>query len=115
MSTMRNSVMLVGRPDSEPEMETLSNNQKVARFRIGVNEPYINANNERVDNTYWFNVVALNSFADKVMEVVSKGKLIAVEGSLRNKEWTDDNGSHLCVTEILVCDLFPIETERKEK
>lgn len=71
MSTMRNSVMLVGRPDSEPEMETLSNNQKVARFRIGVNEPYINANNERVDNTYWFNVVALNSFADKVMEVVS--------------------------------------------
>ena len=31
MSTMRNSVMLIGRPGAEPEVKSFSNNSKVAR------------------------------------------------------------------------------------
>lgn len=109
MSTMQNSVMLIGRPGAEPEMKTLNNNQKVARFRIAVNEPYTNANNERVDNTYWFTVVAWSNAAERVMKAVRKGKLIAVEGSLRNNDWTDKDGKRRTSTEIWLKDLYPLE------
>ena len=106
--------LLIGRPGAEPEMKTLNNNQKIARFSMAVNEPYTNANNERVDNTYWFNVVAWSSLADRVMKAVKKGKLVAIEGSLRNNDWTDKEGNRRFSTEIWLNDLFPLEFEKKE-
>ncbi|MCF0200088.1 MAG: single-stranded DNA-binding protein [Bacteroidales bacterium] len=115
MSTMRNSVMLVGRPGAEPEMKTLNNNQKVARFRIAVNESYKNANNEYTDITYWFNVVAWGGHAERVMKSVRKGKQIAIEGSLRNNEWTDKEGKRHNDTEIWLNDLLPMEAEKSEQ
>lgn len=113
MSTMRNSVMLIGRPGAEPEMKSISNNQKVARFRIAVNETYMKSNNERVENTSWFNIVAWNATADRVMKTVKKGRLIALEGSLRNNDWKDKEGKLHSSSEIWVNDLFPIDVEKQ--
>ncbi len=111
---MRNSVMLIGRPGAEPEMKTLNNNQKIARFSMAVNEPYTNANNEHVNATSWFNIVAWNGLADRVMKAVRKGKQIAIEGTLRNNDWTDKDGNRRFSTEIWLNDLFPLEFEKKE-
>ena len=111
MSTMRNSVMLIGRPGAEPEMRTFNNNKK-ASFRIAVNERRKNANNEWVDNTQWFPVVAWGNVADRVERYVKKGQMVAIDGSLRNTEWTDDKGKRHTVTEVWVNDLFPIEKSK---
>ena len=50
MSTMRNSVMLIGRPGAEPEIKTFNNNKK-ARFSLAVTENKKNANGEWVNDT----------------------------------------------------------------
>ena len=50
MSTMRNSVTLIGRPGSDPEMKTF-NNKKKARFSIAIGENKKNANGEWVNDT----------------------------------------------------------------
>ena len=113
MSTMRNSVMLIGRPGAEPEMKNASNNQKVARFRLAVNEGRKNANNEWVENTQWFSIVAFGYQAERVEKVVRKGKQVAIEGSLRNNDWTDQNGIRHSTTEVWISDLFPIEMEKQ--
>jgi single-stranded DNA-binding protein len=42
-----------------------------------------------------------------------KGKRIAIDGSLRNNEWTDDKGQRHTVTEVLVKDLFLIDFEKE--
>ena len=112
MSTMRNSVMLIGRPGAEPETKTFNRN-KMTRFRIAVNESRKNANNEWVDNTQWFPVVAWGNVADRVERIVKKGQLIAIDGSLRNNEWTDDKGQRHYVTEVWINDLFPIEKAKE--
>ena len=112
MSTMRNSVMLIGRPGAEPETKTF-NNSKMARFRIAVNERRRNANNEWVDNTQWFPVVAWGTTADRVEKQVKKGQMVAIDGSLRNNEWTDDKGQRHTVTEIWIHDIFPIEKSKE--
>ena len=109
MSTMRNSVMLIGRPGAEPEVKNLNNNNKVARFRLAVNEGRRNANQEWVNDTQWFNIVAWGKTADRVENNVKKGLQIAIEGSLRNNEWTDDKGQRHTSTEIYVNDLFLID------
>ena len=112
MSTMRNSVMLIGRPGAEPEMKTFNNN-KIARFRIAVNESRKNANGEWVSDTQWFPIVAWGAVADRVEKNVKKGKRIAIDGSLHNNEWTDDKGQRHSTTEIWVNDLFLIDFEKE--
>ena len=111
MSTMRNSVMLIGRPGAEPEIKTF-NNSKKARFSLAVTENKKNANGEWVNDTQWFPIIAWGSLADRVEKNVKKGKRIAIDGSLRNNEWTDDKGQRHSVTEVLVKDLFLIDFEK---
>jgi single-strand DNA-binding protein len=110
---MRNSVMLIGRPGAEPEIRNLSNNNKVARFSLAVDERRRNANNEWVNNTQWFNLVAWGAVADRVEKNVKKGKRLAIDGSLRNNEWTDDNGLRHSSIEVLINDLFYIDWEKE--
>ena len=112
MSTMRNSVMLIGRPGAEPEVKTI-NNSKIARFRIAVNESRKNANGEWVNDTQWFPIVAWGPIADRVEKNVKKGKRIAIDGSLHNNEWTDDKGQRHSVTEVYVNDLFLIDWDKE--
>ena len=100
MSTMRNSVMLIGRPGAEPEVKILSNNNKVARFRLAVDERRMNANREWVNDTQWFTIVAWGKTAERVENNVKKGLQVAIDGSLRNNEWTDKNGQRHLSTEI---------------
>ena len=96
---MRNSVMLIGRPGAEPEIKTFNNNKK-ARFSLAVTENKKNANGEWVNDTH-------------VEKNVKKGKRIAIDGSLKNNEWTDDKGQRHSVTEVWVNDLFLIDFEKE--
>ncbi len=110
MSTMRNSVMLIGRPGSEPEIRNFNNNSKKATFRIAVNEGHKNANGEWVENTQWFPVVGWGNIADRIERFVKKGMLLAIDGNLRNNEWTDDKGQRHSSIQVWVNDLFLIDT-----
>lgn len=111
MSTMRNSVMLVGRPGADPEVKNLNNNNKMARFNLAVAESYKNANDEWVNNTQWFSIVAWGKVADRVGDKVKKGLLTAIDGSLHTNEWTDDKGQRHSNTEIWIEDLMVIESK----
>ena len=108
MSTMRNSVMLIGRPGAEPETRNFNNN-KMARFRLAVTESHRNANNEWVNDTQWFPIVAWGKQAERVEKNVKKGLQMAIEGTLRNNEWTDDKGQRHSNTEVWINDLFLID------
>ncbi len=106
MSTMRNSVLLIGRPGTEPEVKSINNNNKVARFRLAVDERRMNANREWVNNTQWFTLVACGKTAERVERYVKKGQQVAIDGSLHNNEWTDDKGQRHSNIEIWINDLF---------
>ena len=110
---MRNSVTLIGRPGAEPEMRNLNNQNKVARFRLAVTESRRNANREWVNDTQWFNVVAWGAQADHVLKNVKKGLRVAVNGTLRNNDWTDDKGQRHSSVEVWVSDLLPIDRAKE--
>ena len=113
MSTMRNSVMLIGRPGAEPETRTFNNNHIVTRFNLAVNESHTNANNERVNTTQWFTVVAWDKTAERVAQAVKKGKRIAIDGALRNNDWTDQNGIRHNSTEIHINNFLLLDREKE--
>lgn len=110
---MKNSVMLIGNAGNDPEIRTFSNGQKVARVRIAVNESYKNANGEWVQQTQWFPLSGFGNMADRMEKTIRKGVYFAIDGRLHNNEWDDEHGRH-SVTEIIVNDLFLIDTQKRQ-
>jgi len=113
MSTMRNSVMMVGRPGADPEVKNLNNNKKVAHFNLAVAENYKNAEGEWVNTTQWISIVAWGNVAERVENKVKKGLQIAIDGRLHINEWTDDKDQRHSNTEIWIDDFFVIDTVAK--
>lgn len=55
---MRNKVKLIGHVGQDPEVKTIENGRKVAKFSIATNENYTNDKGEKVEQTEWHRLTA---------------------------------------------------------
>jgi single-strand DNA-binding protein len=109
MGTLRNSVHLIGRPGADPEIRVYGDNKKVARFALATNDMYYNDKNELVEDTQWHNIVARGRIANTVEKIVRKGRLMALEGSLRTRQYEDKEKNKRYITEIYLDEFLLIE------
>lgn len=117
MGTLRNSVHLIGRPGADPEIKVFGD-KKTARFALATNDKYYNDKNELITDTQWHNIVARGKIADTVEKIVRKGRLMALEGALRTRQYEKD-GNKRYITEIymdefLLIDKMSSDEEQKE-
>lgn len=89
MNTLRNKVQLIGNLGKDPEIITLENGSKLAKFSLATNENYKDKNGEKQSKTEWHNLIAWNKTAELIEKYVTKGKEIAIEGKLSNKSYED--------------------------
>ena len=95
MSTLRNKVQLIGNLGKDPEIITLENGSKLAKFSLATNENYKDKNGEKQSKTEWHNLIAWNKTAELIEKYVTKGKEIAIEGKLSNKSYEDKEGQNV--------------------
>ncbi|WP_372793731.1 single-stranded DNA-binding protein [Lutibacter sp.] len=106
MSTLRNKVQLIGNLGNNPEIITLENGNKLAKFSLATNESYKNAEGEKITNTDWHNLVAWGKTAEIVEKYLEKGKEIAIEGKLTSRSYETKEGEKRYVTEVVVNELL---------
>ncbi|MBL7801592.1 MAG: single-stranded DNA-binding protein [Chitinophagales bacterium] len=106
MSSMRNSVRLIGNIGNEPEIKKLDGEKKLAKFSLATNETYKNDKGEKITETQWHNLIAWGATAGIIEKYTKKGQEIAVEGKLTSKNYTDKEGIKRYVTEIVVSDVL---------
>lgn len=53
MNSLRNRVQLIGHLGGDPEIVTLENNSKLAKFSLATNEAYTNSNGDKVEQVQW--------------------------------------------------------------
>lgn len=102
MNSLRNRVQLIGNPGMDPEIKSLDNGNKLARFSLATNESYKNAKGEKVTDTQWHNVVAWGKAADLVEKFIRKGKEVGVEGKLVTRSYETKEGEKRYVTEVVL-------------
>lgn len=102
MSTLRNSVRLIGRVGNNPEVKNFDGGKKVATLTLATNEVYYNDKNEKIETTQWHNLVAWGKTAEIIEKFVEKGKEIAVEGKLTYRNYDDKDGNKRYVTEVVI-------------
>lgn len=86
-----NKVILMGRLTANPDYKQTPQGSPVCRFTIAVNRNYVSKNSGQREADF-IDVEAWNAQADFVSRYFSKGKPIIVEGSLKNNNYTDQNG-----------------------
>lgn len=104
--------MLIGNVGDDPKIRYLEPNPqnpaaapKVATFRLATSERFRDRNGELRENTEWHSIVAWRNSADICEKYVHKGSQLYIEGRLRSRQWTDQNGGTRYVTEIVVDNL----------
>jgi single-strand DNA-binding protein len=102
MSTLRNSVRLIGNVGNNPEVKTFDNDKKVAKFSLATNESYTNNKGEKVQQTMWHNIVAYGPLVNVIEKHIEKGKQLAVEGKLNYRDYQDKDGQQKSITEIVI-------------
>lgn len=103
---MINKVILIGNVGADPEIRTLESGVKMARLRIATTERIYNRESQEArDHTEWHSVVLWRNLADVADRYVRKGSQVYIEGRLRSREWTDQQGVKRYSIEIVADDM----------
>lgn len=92
---MNNTVILHGRLTGDPVLRFTKSQKSVASFQIAVNRDFS-------DGTDFFRCVAWSDLGETMKKYLAKGSEILVSGSLRNNNYTDNNGNEREGVEIVV-------------
>ncbi len=106
MNTLRNKVQLIGRLGQDPEIITFKDGGKMAKFSLATDDSYKDKAGNKVERTYWHNVVVRNGLVKVVESYIEKGKEIAVEGKLTTRSYETKEGEKRYVTEIIANELL---------
>ena len=106
---MINNVVLVGRMTRDAELRYTPSNQAVATFTLAVNRNFKNQNGEREAD--FINCVIWRQQAENLSNWAKKGTLIGFTGRIQTRNYENQQGQRVYVTEI-VADNFQILESR---
>ncbi|MCX7800524.1 MAG: single-stranded DNA-binding protein [Fimbriimonadales bacterium] len=86
---MVNRVVLVGRLTRDPEVRSTTTGKTVCDFSIAVDRRVASQDGQDAD---FFRVTAWGQTAEFVSRYLSKGRLVAVDGRLQWRKYTDSQG-----------------------
>jgi single-strand DNA-binding protein len=109
MTTLKNSVQLIGRLGKDPVVKNIGADRKMATFSMATNETYTNKMGERVENATWHNVVAFGKVVEIIEKYVHKGQEIAIEGKLTSNTWEDKDGKKRYSVDIVINELVLLQ------
>lgn len=94
MATM-NKIILIGHLGRDPEVREFEG-RKVANFSMATTEKV-----KGQDHTEWFRVSFWGNTAEVAEQYLKKGDQVYVEGRLRTREYTDNEGKNRIALEVL--------------
>lgn len=100
---MLNRVILMGRLTADPELRKTASDLSVTSFTLAVDRNYGKGADRQTD---FINCVAWRQTAEFISRYFSKGRLMAVEGSLQVRNYVDKNENKRQAVEVLVDQAF---------
>ena len=107
-----NNVILVGRLTRNPELRTvntMNGTNTTCSFTIAVSRQFSNQNGEREAD--FINCVVWGKQADNLCKYCTKGSQIGVQGRIQTRNYQNDEGKTIYVTEILISSITFLNTK----
>ena len=93
-----NKAILIGRIGRDPQIREFESGVKQVTFSLATTESYRDSSGNWVDQTEWHYIVGYRYLAEKSF---AKGDMVYVEGKIRTRKYTDQNGMDKYITEII--------------
>lgn len=103
-----NNVSLLGRTTSEIELKTTASGKSVVSFTLAVNRKY---DKQKTD---FIPCVAWNKTAEFLSQYVRKGQMIAIEGEIQVRSYTDREGKNRNAFEVIASNVYFAGDKPKE-
>lgn len=110
---MLNVAVLMGRLTADPELRHTPNGIAVTTFTIAVDRGYAKAGTERQAD--FIDIVAWRGTAEFVCKYFRRGQMIAVEGSIQTRSYTDREGVKRKAFEIQANNVSFTESKRSSE
>lgn len=104
-----NKVILIGRLTKDPELRYTGSNRPVTQITVAVNRTFTNQNGEREAD--FINVVIWDKQAENVAKYLTKGRLVAVEGRIQTRNYDNNEGKKVYVTEVVALSVQFLESK----
>lgn len=109
---MINNVTLTGRLTADPEVKSTGKGA-VCNFQLAVNRDFKNQQGEY--ETDFINMVSFNHSANAIGKYTKKGSLIGITGRIQTRNYDNNMGQRVYVTEVVANNVSFLEKKEPNK
>ena len=95
---MLNRIILIGRLTKDPEMRYTPAGVAVTQFTLAVDRPVAAGKDKEAD---FINIVTWRQLAETCANYLRKGRLTAIEGRIQVRNYDNNEGKRVYVTEVI--------------
>ena len=107
-----NTCQLVGRLTRDADLRYTGSGTAVASFTVAVERPFTNAQGER--ETDFINCVVWKKSAENLANFTRKGSLVAVAGRIQTRNYTNNEGRKVYITEVVAENIQYLDSKKDE-
>lgn len=110
---MINNVVLVGRITKDLELRYTSNNKETTSFTVAINRAFKGQDGQTQAD--FINCVAFGKTAENVCRYCAKGSMIGVEGRIQTRNYQNNQGNTVYVTEVIADRVQFLDTKNQSQ
>ncbi|ANY71687.1 single-stranded DNA-binding protein [Paenibacillus ihbetae] len=110
---MLNRVILIGRLTRDPELRYTPTGVATTTFTLAVDRPFTNQSGEREAD--FPPVVTWRQLAETCANYLRKGRLTAIEGRIQTRNYENNEGKRVYVTEVIADNVRFLESNRENR
>ena len=106
-------IILVGNVGRDPELKMTPTGRAVCEFSIAVNRISGKSDSgERIEQTDWYRISCWAALAERAQQMISKGRLVYVEGRFTPRVYTDREGKERTSLDVNASDFQMLDARR---
>lgn len=106
-------IMIIGNVGRDPELKMTGNGRPVCEFSVAVNRVTGRGpGGEREQETDWYRVSCWGKQAETAQQLITKGRLVFIEGRFQAREWTGKDDQKRISLEISANDFQLLDSRR---
>ena len=106
---MLNRALLVGRLTRDPELRRTGNGTAVTSFTLAVDRNFSTRDGQEAD---FISCVCWGKIAENTERYCSKGSMVSVDGRIQTRNYENNQGQKVYVTEVIADSVQFIQTNR---
>ena len=107
-----NKVQLIGNLTRDPELRYTPSGTAVCTLGLATNRTWVTESGEKKEDVEYHRLVAWSKLAELCTQLLVKGRKVYVEGRLKTRQWTGQDGSPRTTTEIVINDMLILDSRK---